>query len=138
MLDRSSGVAFFDTKPAFSKVERMVVACLIPSLYLSTRLGQNSLGRKLMKVSTISNGEGSVGVSALPAFPTTLSTSGKPRTRASLAFRSSITWVTLALGTVTGISRVVPSSSAGMNATPIFGKLWAQTPKAMSVTSENI
>ena len=29
--------------------------------------------------------------------------------------------VTLARGTVMGISRVVPSSRAGMNATPIFG-----------------
>ena len=55
------------------------------------------------------------------------STSGNPRSRASRAFRSSAAWVTLARGTVTGMSSVVPSSSIGMNDTPIFGKWYAHS-----------
>ena len=82
----------------------------------------SSCGRKLTNVSTMSSGAGSVGVSARPPCRSTDSTSGKPRSRASRAFRSSAACVTLARGTVTGMSSIVPSSSGGMNATPIFGK----------------
>ena len=85
----------------------------------------------------MSKGAGSVGVSARPDLPTTDSTSGKPRIRASRAFKSSAACVTLTRGTVTGMSSVVPSSSAGMNETPIFGKWYATSASATSVASEN-
>ena len=67
-----------------------------------------------MTVSTMSSGEGSVGVSARPVLPTTISTSGKVRNSASRAFRSSTVSVIDARGTVTGMSRMLPSSSGGM------------------------
>ena len=70
-------------------------------------------GAALMTVSIISSGEGSVGVSARPALPTTISTSGKRRSMASRALRSSAASATDARGTVTGMSRMLPSSSAG-------------------------
>ena len=57
--------------------------------------------------------------------------------RASRAFRSSAACVTLARGTVTGMSRVVPSSSIGMNDTPIFGKCHAHSASRVRVTSES-
>ena len=50
------------------------------------------------------------------------STSGNPRNRPSRCFKSSADSVTLVRGTVTGMSRVVPSSNGGMKETPIFGK----------------
>ena len=71
-----------------------------------------------MIVSTISSGEGSVGVSARPALPTIISTSGNCRSTALRAFRSSATSVTDARGTVTGMSRMLPSSNAGMYSRP--------------------
>ena len=67
-----------------------------------------------MTLSTMSSGEGSVGVSARPALPTIISTSGKRRNIASRAFRSSAASVTDTRGTVTGMSRMLPSSSGGM------------------------
>ena len=67
-----------------------------------------------MTLSTMSKGEGSVGVSARPDLPTIISTSGKRRNSASRALRSSVVSVTDARGTVTGMSRMLPSSSGGM------------------------
>ena len=55
----------------------------------SFRRGQNSRGRKLTMVSIMSIGAGSVGVSARPALPTTMSTSGNRQRTMSRAFRSS-------------------------------------------------
>ena len=70
----------------------------------------------------MSSGAGSVGVSARPALPMTDSISGNWRNRASRALMSSAASVTLARGTVIGMSINVPSFKAGMNSTPIFGK----------------
>ncbi len=65
-------------------------------------------------VSSISSGEGSVGVSARPDLPTTISTSGKRRSMASRALRLSAVSATDARGTVTGMLRMLPSSRLGM------------------------
>ena len=66
-------------------------------------------------VSIMSIGAGSVGVSARPALPTTMSTSGKRQRTMSRAFRSSTDSVTDARGTVIGMSMTMPSSSGVMN-----------------------
>ena len=71
-----------------------------------------------MIVSIMSRPAGSVAVSARPALPTTCQTSGKVRKIASRAFMSSAACVTDTRGTVVGISRIDPSSSAGMNSLP--------------------
>ena len=79
------------------------------------------LGLRFIMDSAISIGAGSVGVSALPAFPTTVSTSGTVIISALLFLRSSTTRVIEALGRVTGMSRIVPSSKGGINSLPIMG-----------------
>ena len=66
-------------------------------------------------VSIMSIGAGSVGVSARPALPTTMSTSGNRHRTMSRAFRSSTDSVTEALGTVIGMSMTIPSSSGVRN-----------------------
>ena len=71
-----------------------------------------------MIVSTMSSGDGSVAVSARPAFPTTIKTSGKPRSTASRAFRSSVACFTDIRGSEVGMSRIDPSSRGGMNSLP--------------------
>ena len=71
-----------------------------------------------MIVSIMSSGAGSVAVSARPALPTTCQTSGNWRSTASRAFRSSAASVTDVLGTLVGISMIVPSLSGGMNSRP--------------------
>jgi len=68
----------------------------------------NSCGRKLTIVSIMSIGAGSVGVSARPALPTTMSTSGKRQRTMLRAFMSSTDSVTDARGTVIGISMTMP------------------------------
>ena len=83
-------------------------------------------------VSTISIGEGSVGVSARPAFPTASSTSGKESISRLRALRSSATWVIEARGTVTGMSRMDPSSRGGMNSRPM-GSVLKATKETASV-----
>ena len=72
-------------------------------------------GRKLTMVSIMSIGAGSVGVSARPALPTTMSTSGNRHRIMSLAFRSSTDSATDARGTVMGMSMSINSSSGVMN-----------------------
>ena len=62
-------------------------------------------------VSIMSIGAGSVGVSARPALPTTMSTSGNRQRIMSRALRSSPDSVTEARGTVIGMSITIPSSS---------------------------
>ena len=84
----------------------------------SLRRGQKSRGRKLTIVSIMSSGAGSVGVSARPALPTTMSTSGNRQRIMSRAFRSSADCVTEARGTVIGMSITIPSSSGVMNSRP--------------------
>ena len=63
----------------------------------------------------MSSGAGSVGVSARPALPTTMSTSGNRQKIMSRAFRSSAACVTDIRGTVIGMSITMPSSSGVRN-----------------------
>ena len=69
-------------------------------------------------VSIISIGAGSVGDSARPALPTTMSTSGNRQRIMSHALRSSPASVAEARGAVTGMFITIPSSSGGMNSRP--------------------
>ena len=79
------------------------------------RLGQKSRGRKFTIVSIISIGAGSVGDSARPALPTTMSTSGNRQRIMSHALRSSPASVTEARDTVIGMFITIPSSTGVMN-----------------------
>ena len=78
-------------------------------------------------VSIMSIGAGSVGVSARPALPTTMSTSGKRQRTMSRAFRSSTDSVTDARGTVIGMSMTIPSSSGVMNSRASGCIVWSAT-----------
>ncbi len=89
--------------------------CAVASATCSFRAGHSSRGRKLTIVSIMSIGAGSVGVSARPALPTTMSTSGNRQSTMSRAFKSSSDSVTDARGTVIGMSITIPSSSGAMN-----------------------
>ena len=71
-----------------------------------------------MIVSNISVGAGSVAVSARPALPKTVSTSGKDRMMRSCICINSAALVTERPGSVVGMYISVPSSSAGMNSDP--------------------
>ncbi len=85
------------------------------------RRGQSSCGRRLIMVSIISGGAGSVGVSARPAFPTTEDTSGNER-RTSSRNRRSFPACSIEVRAIeVGISRIVPSSRGGMNSRPSRG-----------------
>ena len=97
---------------------RTAAACRSASVGRRQRRGQNSRGRKLTIVSIMSSGAGSVGVSARPALPTTMSTSGNRQRIMSRAFRSSADWVDDIRGTVIGMSITIPSSSGVMNSRP--------------------
>ena len=102
------------------------------SAVLSLRRGQNSRGRKLTMVSIMSIGAGSVGVSARPALPTTMSTSGNRQRTMSRAFRSSTDSVTDARGTVIGMSMTIPSSSGVMNSRASGCIVWSATRATIS------
>ena len=69
-------------------------------------------------VSIMSIGAGSVGDSARPALPTTMSTSGNRQRTMSRAFRSSAASTPEARGTLIGMSMTIPSSSGVMNSRP--------------------
>ena len=69
-------------------------------------------------VSIIERGAGSVAVSARPILPCTLATSGKRLMSLSVCCSSSFDLVTLMAGSVVGMKRRSPSSSAGMNSVP--------------------
>src|SRR5207244_215366 len=77
-----------------------------------------SSGFRLMMVSNISTGAGSVAVAARPALPNTLATSGKPLMMRSEVCSSSAALVTDMPGTLTGIYISVPSFSVGINSEP--------------------
>ena len=62
-------------------------------------------------VSIMSRGAGSNAVSARPAFPSTISTSGKRHNTMSRAFRSSPDCTLEARGTVSGMSITICSSN---------------------------
>ena len=79
-----------------------------------------SSGLRLMIVSNISKGAGSVAVRALPALPKTESTSGKSFIILSWVWSISAALVTETPGRVTGMYMSVPSFSGGMNSLPIF------------------
>jgi hypothetical protein len=78
-------------------------------------------------VSIMSSGAGSVGVSARPALPTTMSTSGKRQKTMSRSLRSSADSVTDARGTVMGMSMIMPSSSGVRNSLSSGRMVWSAT-----------
>jgi hypothetical protein len=77
-----------------------------------------SSGFRLMMVSNISTGAGSIAVAARPALPNTSATSGKPLMMRSEVCSSSAALVTDMPGTLTGIYISVPSFSVGINSEP--------------------
>ena len=79
----------------------------------------SDLGFNVMIVSNISVGAGSVAVSALPALPNTVSTSGNDLMMRSCVCISSAAFVTERPGSVVGMYISVPSSRFGMNSLPI-------------------
>ncbi len=101
--------------------------------------GRHSLsGLRLMTVSTISVGAGSVAVAARPALPKTDSTSGNDLMILSCVCSSSAALVTEMPGSVTGIYISVPSLRLGMNSLPSFERgqrLKARTAKATAIVA---
>jgi hypothetical protein len=77
-----------------------------------------SSGFRLMMVSNISTGAGSVAVAARPALPNTLATSGKLLMMRSEVCSSSPALVTDMPGTLTGMYIRVPSFSVGIIPSP--------------------
>gem|GEM_PF-2742034 len=85
-----------------------------------------------MIVSNISVGAGSVAVSARPALPKTLCTSGKDLMIRSCVCISSAALVTEMPGNVVGMYISVPSSRLGMNSLPICWTGQTDTPRMTS------
>ena len=83
-----------------------------------TPAGHSVSGLRLMMVSNISVGAGSVAVAARPDLPNTLATSGKPLMMRSCVCSSWPALVTDRPGRVTGMNISVPSFSVGMNSLP--------------------
>ena len=77
-----------------------------------------SRGLSMIVVSSISNGAGSVAVSARPALPNTRSTSGTDLIRRSVCCSSARTVSADTPGSVVGMYSRSPSSSSGMNSEP--------------------
>src|SRR5579885_3607544 len=82
--------------------------------------GHSDSGLRTTVVSIIVNGAGSVDVSARPALPNTLSTSGNVRRILSCTCKSRAASVTDSPGSVVGIYKTEPSYSGGMNSEPSF------------------
>lgn len=93
------------------------ISCFNVSMVTPGR--HSDLGFRVMIVSNISIGAGSVAVMALPDLPNTVSTSGKDLMMRSCTWRSSAALVTDRPGRVVGMYISVPSSNAGMNSLPI-------------------
>ena len=106
----------------------------ISAMSLSTVMPgrHSSSGFKLITVSIISVGAGSVAVEARPALPKTDSTSGKDFIILSCVCRSSAALVTEMPGSVTGIYKRVPSLRLGMNSLPSFEAGQRLTPRTTS------
>ncbi len=99
-----SSLAFIGMVKEF-ETPGMVRASFISSFSFSTVMPglHRDSGFKLTTVSNISRGAGSVAVSALPALPKTLSTSGMPLRILSCNRRSSVATDMDAAGAVTGM-----------------------------------
>jgi len=82
----------------------------------------SDLGFRVITVSSMESGAGSVEVSALPALPNTRFTSGKPFRMRSVTCRSFCASVMEMPGMVVGIYISEPSSRGGMNSDPSFRK----------------
>ncbi len=111
---RMGGTQMFErpgtfTVPSSSSTSRSIV---IPGRHWSR-------GLSWMVVSNISSGAGSVAVSARPALPKTLATSGTVRISRSVCWSSSDAFPTDRPGSAVGMYRRSPSSSGGMNSPPI-------------------
>ena len=97
---------------SFSSSLCRMVSLVVPA-------GHLSLGFKLMTVSVMFTGAGSMALSARPILPTTLSTSGSCAMMLSCQRRISVALVREMLGSVMGMNRAVSSSSGGMNSEPM-------------------
>jgi hypothetical protein len=85
---------------------------VIPSL-------RSSFGFNVIIVSIIAKGAGSVAVSALPALPTTVATSGNSHIILFVCSNISKAFSSETSGIVMGIYMIDHSSSGGMNSVPI-------------------
>ena len=94
-----------------ASISAMSLSVVMPSRHSSS-------GLRLMTVSNISSGAGSVAVRARPALPNTDSTSGKPLMIRSCCCSSSDALVTDMPGSDAGMYSSVPSLSVGMNSLP--------------------
>jgi hypothetical protein len=80
----------------------------------------SDFGLRVIIVSSIANGAGSVAVKALQAFHTTFSTSYRLDIILFVSISRSLALLSLTLGTVIGIYIILPSSSGGINSEPIL------------------
>jgi len=80
----------------------------------------SDFGFKVIIVSSIASGAGSVAVRALHAFHTTFSTSGTSDIILFDSISKSLALLSLTSGTVIGIYIIDHSSSGGINSEPIF------------------
>ena len=94
--------------------------CAISSWVVLLGSGHSDLGFRLMVVSIIDRGAGSVAVSARPILPNTCATSGKVIRILSVCCNNSLALVIEMPGNVLGIYRISPSSKGGMNSLPIL------------------
>ncbi len=92
-------------------------------------------GLRLITVSNISIGAGSVAVAARPALPNTDSTSGKRLRIRSWVCSSSADLVTDNDGSVAGMYRSEPSLSTGMNSVPSCIAGYADTASATTAAA---
>src|ERR1035438_1742347 len=90
--------------------------------YQVSTLRHSVSGLRTMTVSIIENGAGSVDVSARPALPSTVDTSGNCLMMRSCTCINCCACVTEIPGSVEGIYISEPSSRGGMNSDPSFSK----------------
>ena len=86
---------------------------------LVSPLGHCSFGLKVMVVSHMFTGAGSVEVSARPTLPTTMATAGSAAMMPSCWRRSVVASVREMRGSVMGMKSAVSSSRGGMNSEPM-------------------
>ena len=97
-----------------------------------------SLGLNWMVVSNISSGAGSVAVSARPALPYTLATSGTVLIKRSVCCKSSEALPVERPGKADGMYSRSPSSSFGMNSPPMCCSGHRLTTSAMAANTRVI
>jgi hypothetical protein len=108
-------------RPRVGDAGELAAPASISAISLSVVMpGRHSvLGLRLITVSNISSGAGSVAVRARPALPNTDSTSGKDLMMRSCCLQQlARPWVTDMPGSEAGMYSSVPSLSVGMNSLP--------------------